>query len=409
DTFKLESGYIPGLRRYSGLYTTVSIQLEESWNMVSVPLWVSDYSRAALYPTASSQAFQYSAGYIVSDTLRFGKGYWIKYPVKTPVEFIGTAVSEDTIDVLSRWNIIGTLSYPVLIENVVGVPPVTLTPMFYGYSIDGYYSEDTLKPGKAYWVKANTAGKVVMRVGTLLNKQQSLVNASSKTQQNPKSLLKGFGKIIIQDQKGRERTLYFSSQPTELNLSDYEMPPIPPGVSFDVRFKSQRFVEIAKSDDAESQKFPIRIQGAAGTISINWEVNGDHAALEITKQSGEKVQYELSNGGSIDLKQDEIKQISLILKSTRPTEVPKEFALYQNYPNPFNPMTKIKYDLPKESKVTLKVYNLLGQEVVTLVNEIQDAGFKSVEWNANNIPSGIYFYKFTAGQFTDVKKVLLVR
>jgi len=97
-------------------------------------------------------------------------------------------------------------------------------------------------------------------------------------------------------------------------------------------------------------------------------------------------------------------------------EFPKEFMICQNYPNPFNPSTVIKYQLPVNSLVTLKIYNVLGQEVGMLVNGIQEAGYKSVEWNANNVTSGIYFYRIEAvsvsdpsNRFMQVKKMLLLR
>jgi hypothetical protein len=79
--------------------------------------------------------------------------------------------------------------------------------------------------------------------------------------------------------------------------------------------------------------------------------------------------------------------------------ISESYQLSQNYPNPFNPSTKIKYTLTTSSFVTIKVYNLLGNEIVTLVNGIKPAGTFEVDFNASEIPSGIYFYKLEAGNF----------
>ncbi len=91
------------------------------------------------------------------------------------------------------------------------------------------------------------------------------------------------------------------------------------------------------------------------------------------------------------------------------TQIPTTYAINQNYPNPFNPTTTIIYSLPKIIKVNLKVYNLLGQEVAILVNEEMSIGTHSVTWNAQNVPSGIYFYKITAGEFSKIKKMILIK
>ena len=88
---------------------------------------------------------------------------------------------------------------------------------------------------------------------------------------------------------------------------------------------------------------------------------------------------------------------------------PEMFALGQNYPNPFNPSTTISYQLPSRSHVTLKVFNLLGQETAVLVNGIESPGFKSVQWNASGVASGLYLYKLQAGKFVETKKLILQR
>ncbi|HEY3252063.1 MAG TPA: S8/S53 family peptidase [Ignavibacteria bacterium] len=90
-------------------------------------------------------------------------------------------------------------------------------------------------------------------------------------------------------------------------------------------------------------------------------------------------------------------------------EIPKVFKLYENYPNPFNPTTKIKFDLPKTGITKLAVYDILGREVASLVNEELKAGKYEINFNAGNFSSGVYFYKIIAGEFVDTKKMLLVK
>lgn len=112
----------------------------------------------------------------------------------------------------------------------------------------------------------------------------------------------------------------------------------------------------------------------------------------------------------------EMRRIQTVLDSGRPygtavasTEVPKSFQLEQNYPNPFNPSTKISYTLAKAGNVTLKVYNMLGQEVATLVNGFQAAKSYDVNFNAANLSSGAYFYELKAGNESVIKKMVLMK
>jgi hypothetical protein len=89
--------------------------------------------------------------------------------------------------------------------------------------------------------------------------------------------------------------------------------------------------------------------------------------------------------------------------------LPDKHTLFQNYPNPFNPSTTMRYELPSNQFVRLKVYDLLGQEVAELVNEVQEAGVYEVNFDAANLPSGVYIYKITAGNFSETRKMVVMK
>jgi hypothetical protein len=109
--------------------------------------------------------------------------------------------------------------------------------------------------------------------------------------------------------------------------------------------------------------------------------------------------------------------ITDVEEGTTITTLPLVYALRQNYPNPFNPSTTIRYEVPKLSRVNLKVYNILGQEIMELVNQDVAPGVYNVRFNASNLPSGVYFYRVQMDEvgrpngerFSDVKKFMLVK
>ncbi len=92
-----------------------------------------------------------------------------------------------------------------------------------------------------------------------------------------------------------------------------------------------------------------------------------------------------------------------------PVSVPLTFELLQNYPNPFNPTTNIGFRIANSELVTLKVYDVLGREISTLVNEVRPAGVYTIRWDASALPSGVYFYRLRAGDFIQTKKLVLTK
>ena len=105
----------------------------------------------------------------------------------------------------------------------------------------------------------------------------------------------------------------------------------------------------------------------------------------------------------------ELSKVDLTFKN-----IPHTFSLYQNYPNPFNPITSLRYDLPEQAQVTLTVYDMLGREVTQLVNTTQEAGYRSVQWDATNmngkpVSAGVYLYQIHAGNFVQTRKMVLLK
>ena len=97
------------------------------------------------------------------------------------------------------------------------------------------------------------------------------------------------------------------------------------------------------------------------------------------------------------------------MKNTKINTKPNSFLLYQNYPNPFNPNTTIKYNIPEQSFISIKLFDVLGREVRTLVNEEKAIGNYEVDFEAFNLPSGIYIYRLQAGDFIETKKMVLLK
>ena len=274
---------------------SVSVNVNAGWNMVGVPLAVTDNRKNTIFPTTIGVAYRYDVdlGYQEDDSLDAGVGYWLKFPSAQSISINGLRVDSLTINLFQGWNMVGGITADVPVNNLIQNPPNSIR-VVYGFSNE-YRIADTMGYGKAYWIKCTADCQVTI---------QAVLNNNI-----PKEVL------------------------TDITLFNTdELPPPPP-----------------------EEVMSIRENLAA----------------------------------------------------------PAQYVLYQNYPNPFNPMTVIRYRLPIASRVRLKVYDLLGREVATLVDGMQDAGYKSVEWNPSReiggIVSGIYFYQLTTPSFRDTKKLLLVK
>jgi PKD repeat protein len=153
-------------------------------------------------------------------------------------------------------------------------------------------------------------------------------------------------------------------------------------------------------------------------ISWEWDFDNDGTVDAIDqntshtyKQTGiYSVRLVVSNGSSADtLIRTDYVSVSPVTSVEDENQLPSEFSLAQNYPNPFNPTTIIKYSIASETVVTLKVYNILGTEIATIVNEKKTPGFYELNFGGEKLPSGVYVYRIEAGNFTSSKKMLLIK
>ena len=143
----------------SGFYGVLA-----GWNIVSLPLTLSDRRTVSVFPSAVSQAYSFEPGfgYTGMDTLTNGHGYWLKFHDSLTVSMTGGVRTTDTVDVLPGWNLIGSVSAPVPVARIQQDPPAIVVSLFYGYT-GSYFSSDTLRPSSGYWVKVSQGGRLILR------------------------------------------------------------------------------------------------------------------------------------------------------------------------------------------------------------------------------------------------------
>ncbi|MBI3193187.1 MAG: hypothetical protein HYZ34_01825, partial [Ignavibacteriae bacterium] len=141
--------------------TTVSFSVNNGWNIVSVPVIPSDYSKDSLFPTATSPAFTFAGGYTLENPLRNGVGYWMKFPSAQTIQMEGWRTRAESLTVAEGWNMVGSISERTRAESLTTEPLTMTTSSFFGYD-RGYYITEYIEPGKGYWVKTDTAGIVIL-------------------------------------------------------------------------------------------------------------------------------------------------------------------------------------------------------------------------------------------------------
>ena len=291
-------------------------------------------------------------------------------------------MNELTISLSEGWNLVSGLHEDISIYSFNDSDSTIVPNTLFGFS-DAYFLTEELIPGKGYWLRAFQDGEITLTTG-----------AVAKTASQDFSLKANSISINGSD-------LYFGVELSDIERLSYSLPPKPPAGAFDVRFKGDTRVTKEKAE--------IDVMSTTETITIAYNVvidAGEHMNWVLSSDNGKD--YILEGAGEITVPTAE--RFTLELKAV----VPATFTLHQNFPNPFNPITTLRYDLPADNFVLLTVYDMLGRTVVQLVNTTQEAGFKSVQWDATDsmgreVSAGVYLYQIQAGEFVQTKKMVLLK
>ena len=364
--------------------SNITVNYNSDWNIVGLPMEVSDPDFESLFPDAiENTLFSFgSNGYIQETELTMGTGYWLRFSNENITTISGSYVENLTISLQENWNLISGISADISLDNVLDPDNLIVPLTWYGFGLNGYFTVETLEPGHGYWIRSYGVGEITFSSSTRGKSRQKIENRVSEANV---IAFNGF-------------PLYFGVDIPENEILSYSLPPKPPTSIFDVRFSGDWSIVENEGE--------IEYINPNGSLNVRFKINANEHWI-LTSDEGK--QYELQGTGEIALH-----GVAGSLFLSKSPQIPADYSLSQNFPNPFNPVTTITYEIPRMSYITLKVYNLAGQRVSSLVSQVQRAGKYQVQWdgkdfNGREVASGVYIYSISTDEFHSFKKLVLMK
>ena len=402
----------------------------DSWMLVSWPGAPTNINLSASELKDGHVFFTWSTvkkKYLIADEIELGYAYWFRHRYDEPVLFeedssSAIALEKFVIDLDDGWNLIGSpFSFPVQFDK----DSIVTDPITY---VGGGWSEsqNELIPWNGYAVYSPNPSQLTLlpfsendsSARRIASKDEWYLNVKAKSQSHIHNSMEIGRRAYAKESFDIFDTPVFPNVESSLSLS----------ADLNATRESKYMRDVRDIDelngvwnlkiDAEKDENEIFLSGALkGKIPEGLSIaiidiperkatfNFLEYGLQIIKNS--KIAYDIKIiMGELDYVQ---KMSDEILEN-----IPSTFSLSQNYPNPFNPITKLDYNLPLRSKVNISIYNVLGQEIKTLVNGVKEYGYHSVTWDGRNdlgkdMSSGVYFARITSKGFTKTRKMLLVK
>ncbi len=362
---------------------TLNITHFSDWNLVGLPVGVSDSHYYSVFPESVPEScFGYDDEYTQTDEMEVGDGYWLRFPSEGSTDITGSALDGLELNISEGWNIISGVSEIVNVNTGIVDPMEILVPgSVYGF--DGtYVNSSVLEPGKGYWIRSLEGGSI---------------NISSQNRS-------GFVRrsTVCPDANtlrvnGME--LYFGENISGIDPVLYSLPPKPPPGATDIRF----------SDDTKFCMLNdclIEVTGDGKPLKFDCNIK-DGEEWQLVDESGKEY-----NCSDVQEKELHIESGYIALKKITTLTMPQSFSLSPAYPNPFNPVTTIQFTLPMVETwhaVSLQIYDISGILIETLMDEQLIPGQHTVTWNGTGFSSGVYFLKLEAGSFSQVEKLMLIK
>ena len=352
---------------------------QDDWNIVGLPLGVEDSDYLTLFPDAVlNTLYSFGEGYNLETELVEGTGYWLRFDGYGSNDMIGDDFEEITITLNEDWNIISGVSNPVDVNSISDPYGIIVLNTIYSFG-EGYNLADFIEPGFGYWIRSYGEGDITISSNARSSKSKfvnRLIDANT---------------ISFNGQ-----TLYFGVEIPKEEILSYSLPPKPPSGAVDVRYTGDWKVVHNGGE--------IEVMNNSESLKIDYSIYHDvYDWVLIDQSTGDE--YKLNSSGTIEIIGD-ADRFSLMKRSG---SIPEDYTLDQNYPNPFNPVTAISYSVPAPGPVSLKVYDLLGEEVSTVVEGEHKVGFHTAQFDGSHLSSGVYFYRLSSKDHTITKKLILMK